>query len=101
MFDVDGRLIVLALWGGGTVVAYGRVLYLRRESYRIHRDRRSRRDLMAAFGLFLTAVCSGLSIAFVLFGPAGSGPRGFIISVALGAFLAVGILMATEKAEQR
>ena len=97
---MDWRLIVLALWGGGTVLVYGRVLLIRQQSYRLHRDRRSRRDLLAALGLFLVALCSGLSIAVVVFGRNGDGMRSFATALALGAFLAVGILMATEKPEK-
>jgi hypothetical protein len=91
---------MVGLWGGGTVLAYARVLFLRRRSYAIHRDRRARRDYIEAFGLFLTALFSGLSIAFVLLGQSGTGLRSFVITGALGAFLAVGILMASEKPEK-
>ncbi len=94
---MDWRVIVLALWGGGTVVAYGRLLWIRRQSHITHHDRRSRRDYLSAFGLFLVAICSAASIAFVLFGSVTSEAYSFIRSISLGAFLAVGILMATEK----
>ncbi len=97
---MDWRLVMLIVWGGGTVVTYARVLWLRRRSYTIHHDRRSRRDYLTAFGLFLVALTSAMSIAMVLFGEATTGARGFATSVALGAFLAVGLLMATEKAER-
>lgn len=101
MFDLDGRLIVLLVWGGGTVLAYGRVLLNRTRAYRLHRDSRARRDLASGIALFLTALCSGLSIAFVLFGPAGGGARAFAVAVALGAFFAAGIVMASEKPVER
>ena len=93
-------MIVLALWGGGTVAVYGRVLWARRVSNLIHHDRRSRRDYLEAFGLFMVALSSALSIGLVLFAGDLSGPRSLITAMSLGAFLAVGIFMATEKTER-
>ncbi len=90
---------MLIVWGGGTVATYARVLWLRRVSYSLHHDRRSRRDYLTAFGLFLVALFSALSIALALF-EGISGARGFSTAAALGAFLAVGLIMATEKAEK-
>ena len=97
---MDWRLVMLALWGGGTVLTYARVLWMRRASYSLHHDRRARRDYLTAFGLFLVALASALSIALVLFGDSGAGARGFATAVSLGAFLAVGLIMATEKPER-
>lgn len=98
--DVDLRLAVLLVWGGGTVFVYGRVLRGRYRSFSLHRDERSRRELMASFALFLTALCSCLAVGFVLFGQAGTGIRAFSTAVALGAFFAAGIVMSSEsKAE--
>ena len=91
---------MLALWGGGTVFAYGRVLLVRRRAYALHHDRRARRDYLSAFGLFIVALLAGSAVGFVLFEEQGQGLRPFVITLALGAFLAVGILMATEKAER-
>ena len=90
---------MLILWGGGTVLTYARVLWLRRRSYGFHHDRRSRRDYLSAFGLFLVALFSAFSIASVLF-EGTAGARGFSTAAALGAYLAVGLLLATEKAEK-
>ena len=98
---MDWRLIVLALWGGGTLLAYGRVLWMRRQAHAEHHDRRSRRDYITAFGFFLVALGAAASIAFVLFGDLGSTMRGFATAVSLGSFLGVGIFLATEKAEHR
>lgn len=94
------RILILVVWGGGTVLVYARALMKRLRSYRIHHDRRSRRDLMVGFALFLTAMCSALAIAFVLFGQQGTGIRGFFVSISLGAFLAAGWVMAGEDASQ-
>ena len=97
---MDGRLIVLLLWGGGTLAVYGRVLWMRRQAHEQHHDRRSRRDYLTAFGFFLVALGSAGSIGFVLFGDVASGPRSFSLALALGSFLGVGIFMATEKPEK-
>lgn len=97
MSDLDGRLIVLLLWGGGTVGAFAQVLINRVRSWRLHRDVRARRDLLEAIGLFAVAIASAGSIAFLLFGSMGTGLRGVSVAVSLGAFLAVGIFMAQER----
>lgn len=93
---MDGRLIVLLIWGGGTVLAYGVVLSKRRFAFRLHHDRRSKRELLAGSALFLTALCSALAIVFVLFGQPGTGIRGLVTAIALGAFTGAGIVMASE-----
>ena len=97
MGDVDGRLLMLLLWGGGTVGAYGQVFWTRLVIWRHRRDSRARRDLLEAAGLLMTAAGSAASIAVLLMGPAGSGIRGVAVAMALGAFLAVGIFMAQER----
>lgn len=78
------------------MVAYSIVLRNRRRAYATHRDRRSRRELLAGAALFLTALASTLAIVFVLFGQPGSGIRALILSIALGAFTGAGIVMAEE-----
>lgn len=97
--DIDWRLIVLLVWGGGTVATYSRVLRRRYLAYRVHRDNRGRRDLLSAFGLFLTALTSALSIALVLFGSEGGSIRGLFVAISLGAFFAVGVILASEDPE--
>lgn len=99
MSDLDGRLVMLLLWGGGTVGAYGQVFLNRYRSWRNHRDARSRRDLLEGLGLFLTAAASAVSITMLLFGST-AGIRGLATAVSLGAFLAVGIFMAQESPER-
>lgn len=97
MGEFDGRLVMLLLWGGGTLLAYGKVFANRLGSWRLHRDKRSRRDLVESIGFLLVAGASALSIALLLFGPVGTGVRGWAAAVALGAYLAVGIFMAQER----
>lgn len=97
MADVDTRYVLFAIWGGGSVLVYGRVLYLRIRSYLIHHDGRARRELLAAAALFLVALGCGISVAFLLFGVSGTPVRQTAVSIALGAFLAAGIIMATER----
>lgn len=101
---IDGRLAILFIWGGGVVFLAGLVLYQRVVKFRRHRDDRRksvrsdvRRDLMSGAALFLTAIGASAAIVFVLFGPAGSGPRQFAIALALGGFVGVLVVMATEE----
>lgn len=96
MLDVDLRLAVLFVWGGGTVVSYGAVLARRVHAFRVHGDVRSRRELLAGFGLFLTALASALAVVVVLFGESGTGVRGWFTAIALGAFFGAGVIMASE-----
>jgi hypothetical protein len=93
---LDGRVVVLLLWGGGTLGAYAQVFLNRWRGYRRHHDARSRRDLLEAAGLLLTAFGASAAIALLLFGPIGNGIRGVAVALALGGFLAVGIYMAQE-----
>jgi hypothetical protein len=60
-------------------------------------DARSRREALEAFGLFLTAVGAAFAILIALFGEAGTGVRGFLTALALGAFVATGFIMATDR----
>lgn len=96
MAEFDLRLAVLFVWGGGTVAAYGSVLARRVHAYRVHHDTRSRREVLAGFGLFLTALASCLAIVAVLFGEAGTSIRGGLSAIALGAFFGAGVIMASE-----
>ncbi len=97
MFGLDLRIVVLMLWGGGTVLVYAKALSDSYGDFREYHDRRARRDLMADVGLFLTALCSALAVAFVLFGQAGTGVRAFATTIALGAFLGAGIVKASTR----
>ncbi len=96
LLGLDSRLLAFAVWGLGTVAIYGYVLWRRRHSYLVHHDARSRRDVVEALGLFLVALSAAASIWIVLFVTPGSGVRIFLTTVSLGAFLGVGLVMATE-----
>lgn len=100
MTEFDGRLLAYLLWGIGTVLVYGDVLIKRWHSFRMHGDSRSRRELMAGFALFLTALCAGGAVWAVLFGEIGSSLRGGLSAIALGAFTGAGIVMATERKDE-
>lgn len=92
------RLALVIFWGGGTLWFYGQVLAKRLRSWRLHHDKRSKRDLIAGIALFMVALSSSLSILVVLLGAGGTGIRGFFAAISLGAFLAAGIVMASEDA---
>src|SRR6185369_12265160 len=78
---VDTRFLAFLVWGVGTVLVYGVVLYDRVRSWHYWRDERALRSMLTAVGLFMTAVGAGASIAFVLFGEVGSGIRGLFVSI--------------------
>lgn len=93
----DNRFVFLAIWGFGVVFVYGRVLRRRHRRWDRDRTARSYRDLLGAVGLFIVAVASGASIVTILFGPTGTGIRGFAVALALGAFVAAGLVMDDEE----
>ncbi len=96
---MDWRLIVGIVWGGGTVLVYGRLLAHRWQVNRERHDRRSRRDVMAAVALFFTAVLAGIAAALFLADPRDRDGHAFAAALALGGFMAAGIVMTTtEKA---
>ena len=94
--DLDTRLIVLMLWGGGAVATYALVLVGSWRRWRTHHDVRAGRDVMEDFGLFLTAVAAAGAVFLVLFGSVGAGIRGFFVALALGSFVGVGFVKATD-----
>jgi len=94
---VDTRFIAFLVWGVGTVIVYGIVLVDRVRRWHHWRDARSARALMTAIGLFLTALCASLAIGFALFGESGSGIRGLLTAVSLGAYFATGVIMASTR----
>ena len=101
---IDARIAFYILWGGGVLIASVVVLTKRWSRFQNHRnDRRRavrrdvRKDVMSGVALFLTALGASLAIAFVMFGEAGSGLRGFAVALALGAFFGALLVMATEE----
>lgn len=97
MTELDTRWIAYILWGVGTVVVYGVVLYRRQGLYVRFPDRRSRRDLMEAVVLFIVALASFLAITMVLWGEPGTGIRGMLVAVALGAYTGAGVIMLSDQ----
>lgn len=91
----DSRFLTYVLWGLGTTLVYGIVLIRKGRAFRKIRDSRSIRELASSFGLFLTAFAANIAILAVLFGDTRS-VRGFFIAIALGAFFATGVVMATD-----
>jgi hypothetical protein len=94
--DEFRRVVMLLVWGGGTVVAYGTVFVHRLRSWHLHRDTRSTRELVSSLALLLTALGAALATGMVLLGPEGTGIRGWFVALALGGFFAAGIVMASE-----
>ena len=92
---MDTRIAVLILWGGGVVFLFGVVLLRRLGAWHQYRDRAARREMLEALALFITAVASG-SIVSVLTIPEVTSVRSFLVALSLGAFVGVGIIMATE-----
>ena len=97
MTTVDTRFLAFLVWGVGTVLVYGFVLYDRIQRWHQWRDARSLRSMLTAVGLFMTALGAGLSIGFVLFGESGNSVRSLFVSISLGAFFATGLIMATTR----
>ena len=98
---IDTRLVFYAVWGLG-VFALGPVdLAYRWLEYVDFRDPRSRRDLLESFALWLVAALSSLAIALVFFGTSGTGLRGFVVTLALGAFLGVEIIKVTDRPHRK
>lgn len=100
MPDLDSRLIAFVLWGLGTVAVYADVLRVRLRSWQLHHDRRGKREALSGLSLFLTALCSSVSIFLVLFGQAGGGYRGIFVAISLGAFTGAGIVLRTERPQR-
>lgn len=97
----DNRIVFLAIWGAGAVLVYGRVFMRRRARWRKYHDPRSFRDLVTAVALLLTAGCVALAVAMLLFGIAGTGIRGFTVALAMGSFVAAGLVMDDEEPDIR
>jgi len=90
--NVDTRWLAYMVWGVGTVIVYGAVLRKGYRSWHAHRDNRARRELIERTARFFVALASAAGILFALFGEPGNGFRALVISLALGAFTAAGVI---------
>jgi len=98
---MEPRLLTLILWGGGVVFLFGFVLFRRLRAWGMYRDRAARREALEAVALFITAVAASGSIVAVLAIPEVTSIRSFLVALSLGAFVGVGIIMATEEPRPR
>lgn len=97
----SSRLLFYGAWGGGVVLLFSIVLIRRIRGHRRHRDRRAFRDLLEAIGLWLVSFAASAAVASLIFFPEGATLRGLLNAIALGAFLGVGVIMATEERATR
>ena len=91
----EGRLIVSLIWGPAVVLVWGKVLVDGWREWRRYHDRRARAELLTELGLFFVALFSLVAIASFLVAPAGTPVIRLATTMALGAFLAAGIIAAT------
>lgn len=81
MTELDVRSLTYAFFAAAVVVVYGVILLRRRSA--------------AAAALFLTALAvAGSVLTLTIVGP--FAPRGFILSLALGAFFASGLVILSS-----
>src|SRR5262245_321486 len=92
MNDLDTRFLAYLIWGIGTVVIYGAVMRHGWRRWRARRDARARRELYERIARFMVALASLASLTLALFGETGTGLRGLVIALALGAFAASGAI---------
>jgi hypothetical protein len=97
MIEIDTRFVAYAIWGAGTVLVYGAVFRLGLRRWRYRRDARAWRELLERTARFLVALASMASLTLALFGEAGTGARGLIVALALGAFTAAGVIELREE----
>ena len=107
--DDSGRLIVYSVWAVGSVVVWGRVFinalveYLdlpdaeRRartapDSRLTNVRARARREVISDFALLMVGVFAAGSLFSLVLGPEVTSFRGFVSSLALGAFLGAGLV---------
>jgi MFS superfamily sulfate permease-like transporter len=93
--------VLLASWGTATPVVYLLTLTRAARSWRIHRDVRSYRDLLAALTLFVTAIAASIAYWASVFVPAGVGLRAPFVYAALAAFTAAGVILLAMSQDER
>lgn len=83
---------VYVVWGIATTLIWAVVLSDGYGSWKIHRDRRSKRDVLAFAAEFATALGSTAAILMVVLGEPGGTPRTVVLLAALGMFTGAGIV---------
>lgn len=96
----SSRVVFFGIWGLGVVVLYGIVIVCRFAIWRYRHDRRSFRDFLEGFALWLVAFGASAAVASAVLYPDVSTIRGFLNSLALGAFFGAGVVMATDAVDQ-
>lgn len=96
----SSRVVFYGVFGVGVVVVYCAVVALRWRIWWRRRDRRSFRDFLEGFALWLVAFGASAAVASVLLYPDASTIRGFLNSLALGAFFGAGVIMAGDSYDQ-
>ncbi len=96
MAEVDGRLLFWAVWAVGTVVVYGANFLRRLATRRRHRDPRSSREAVEAFGYLLVAVAAFFGITVAIYAR-GAGLAALLFAVAGGAFFVNGLYAVIER----
>jgi uncharacterized membrane protein len=94
---MDFRTVTSLIWGIMVLLLYGYILAKRIAGYRQHRDRRSRRDFAEAVALFMVAGPAAGSIFAYLYVAVPNVASSILGATALGAFVGLGIIMATEE----
>lgn len=97
---MDGGLIVMLLWSGLVLGAYGHAFVNRVRKWHRYRDERTQRDLNVGIALLLCAVGAVGSVVLGLLFP-GVALRGLFSALALGGFLGAGIVLATEESPEK
>jgi putative flippase GtrA len=94
---MDFRVATSLIWGIAVLVLFSYVLGKRWSGYRQHRDRRARRDFVEALALFFVAGPSAASIFAYIILSVPNAASSLLGATALGAFVGLGIIMATEE----
>ena len=94
---MDFRIATSLIWGMAVLILFSYVLGKRWMGYRQHHDRRARRDFLEALALFMTAAPAAGSIFAYLIVTIPNAASSLLGATALGAFVGLGIIMATEE----
>lgn len=95
--SLDTRVVAWFIWGLGSVVVWGGILFRRGRHLNRHRDARALRDTMEAVGLFGFALVVCAAIGAALFAPKGTTWAGLLSAIGAGIFLVVGLYALFER----